>query len=240
MRLLNLLLATTVFFLLINIKVSQTPVREKVFIPYVESLCVALKERGHSCRLIETVSIRKALLSKKLAGLYHPLAHEILVSTEVWDRSSNEVREQLVYHELGHALGLDHIEYGIMQSAGFINDTFYKTYRDIIIQEMLEQLASKPKEKLVTKADVLNNKHAVVRFTATWCPPCKALAPIFDEVAAANPDVVTYVIDVDQNMDLARDMGVRGLPTMIQVKDNAVSLSLVGLQSKTEVEKLFK
>ena len=92
----------------------------------------------------------------------------------------------------------------------------------------------------MTKADVLNNKHAVVRFTATWCPPCKALAPIFDEVAAANPDVVTYVIDVDQNMDLARDMGVRGLPTMIQIKDNAVSTSLVGLQSKTEVEKLFK
>jgi hypothetical protein len=41
-------------------------------------------------------------------------------------------------------------------------------------------------------------------------------------------------------MDLARDMGVRGLPTMIQIKDNAVSLSLVGLQSKAEVEKLFK
>jgi thioredoxin 1 len=231
---------------------SERPNQDTIFIPYVQSLCKELTARGFSCRRIETVSIKKATIDKKLAGSYYPIAHEILISKVVWDKSSDAVREQLIFHELGHSLGLDHNIYGIMQSAGFIKDDFYQEHRQAFINAMLDDMHNKTEEKAVTnevklgsdknvtKEDILENEHAVVRFTATWCPPCKALAPIFEEVAAANPDIKVYVIDVDQVQGLAGEFGIRGIPALVKIKGNKVETTLVGMQSKEKIEELFK
>jgi thioredoxin 1 len=60
----------------------------------------------------------------------------------------------------------------------------------------------------------------VIKFSATWCGPCKALSPIFNEVKSQMPDVVFQEIDIDQNSDLAIKYNVRGVPTIVIEKDN--------------------
>lgn len=81
---------------------------------------------------------------------------------------------------------------------------------------------------------------AVLRFTATWCGPCKALAPIFDEVAAEHPDMKTYVIDVDQYGEITSKFGIKGIPTLMRIENGSVKLQMTGAQPKPEVEKFFK
>lgn len=92
----------------------------------------------------------------------------------------------------------------------------------------------------MTYEEITSEPKAVLRFTATWCPPCKALAPIFDEVAAEHPEVKTYVIDVDQHQDLASKFGIRGIPTLMRIEAGSVKFQTSGAQPKEEVEKFFK
>ena len=54
----------------------------------------------------------------------------------------------------------------------------------------------------------------VVDFTATWCKPCKAIAPLFDELCAAHPSTAIFAkVDVDDMQDLAMERGVAAMPT---------------------------
>lgn len=92
----------------------------------------------------------------------------------------------------------------------------------------------------MTYEEIKAEPKAVLRFTATWCPPCRALAPIFDEVAAENPDVKTYVIDVDQNQEIAAKFGIKGIPTLMKIENGSVTLQMSGAQPKPEVEKFFE
>jgi thioredoxin 1 len=92
----------------------------------------------------------------------------------------------------------------------------------------------------MTFEEITSADKAVIRFTATWCPPCKALAPIFDEVAAENPEVTTFIVDVDTYPELAQKFGVRGIPTLMRIEKGSVKMQTTGAQPKPEVEKLFK
>jgi thioredoxin 1 len=92
----------------------------------------------------------------------------------------------------------------------------------------------------MTYEEIKAQPKTVLRFTATWCPPCKALAPIFDEVAAEHPEMKTYVIDVDQNGDLAAKFGVKGIPTLIRLDSGTVKLQKSGARPKEEVEEFFE
>jgi thioredoxin 1 len=62
----------------------------------------------------------------------------------------------------------------------------------------------------------------VLKFSASWCGPCKVQAPIFNEVSAAMPDVSFFEVDVDQSSDLAIKYGIRGVPTIVIEKDGQV------------------
>lgn len=55
----------------------------------------------------------------------------------------------------------------------------------------------------------------IVRFTAQWCGPCKQFAPAFKEVAEQDTSATYGVIDADDQRQLAVDMGVRGLPSVL-------------------------
>jgi len=57
------------------------------------------------------------------------------------------------------------------------------------------------------------DKLVVVDFTATWCGPCKRIAPFFAELAEQMPDVVFVKVDVDENEDVAEACGVNSMPT---------------------------
>lgn len=77
----------------------------------------------------------------------------------------------------------------------------------------------------------------VIRFTASWCSPCRALAPIMDEIKSqmtSNTDVRFSVIDVDQDRESAIRYGVRSVPTVIIENNGTLVNQMVGVKTKSE------
>ena len=72
----------------------------------------------------------------------------------------------------------------------------------------------------------------VLRFTASWCAPCKMLAPIMEGMAQEFPGVVFEIVDVDGNPDLAQHFKVRSVPTVVICKDDVPVKTIVGAQPK--------
>lgn len=71
-----------------------------------------------------------------------------------------------------------------------------------------------------------------VDFYATWCGPCKMLAPIMEAVSATHKVVK---IDVDQAGDLAREFGVMSIPCVILFKDGKEAARSIGMKSKDQI-----
>ena len=83
---------------------------------------------------------------------------------------------------------------------------------------------------------VINSKKTViVDFSATWCMPCRMLAPILEQVADARTDVGFYNIDIDENEDIAKRYRIFSVPTLMAFKQGKVIDSLVGLNSFDEI-----
>lgn len=75
----------------------------------------------------------------------------------------------------------------------------------------------------------------VTKFSASWCQPCKMLAPIFNEVKSEVTDVMYQDVDVDQNSDLAIQYKVRGVPTIVIEKDGQEVKRIVGMSTKASL-----
>ena len=72
----------------------------------------------------------------------------------------------------------------------------------------------------------------VLKFSASWCGPCKQLAPIFDQVKSEVFGVSFQDVDVDADSALAIKYNVRGVPTIVIEKDGQEVKRLVGMQQK--------
>jgi thioredoxin 1 len=73
----------------------------------------------------------------------------------------------------------------------------------------------------------------VVRFTASWCGPCKMLAKTLEEVDSKLP---IEVVDIDVHPEIAAEFGIRSVPTLVIVEDNIPSKRIVGNKTKQELE----
>lgn len=84
------------------------------------------------------------------------------------------------------------------------------------------------------------NGLVLVDFWATWCGPCKMLAPTVDAIATEYKDrVVIGKVDVDQSEAIARRFGIMSIPTLFLFKDGEVVEKLVGYRLKMELEQLL-
>ena len=70
---------------------------------------------------------------------------------------------------------------------------------------------------------------AVVDFWATWCPPCRALAPTITALAEERPDVVVGKLDVDEHPEIAGRYGIQSIPTVLVFRNGELTERSVGL-----------
>tara|TARA_Y200000002_G_C22419135_1_gene553134 strand:+ start:242 stop:565 length:324 start_codon:yes stop_codon:yes gene_type:complete len=76
----------------------------------------------------------------------------------------------------------------------------------------------------------------IIDFWAEWCAPCKAIAPILDELAVElNEKLLIGKVNLDENQDLAMKYSIRSIPTILFFKDGELKDTKVGLSSKTDL-----
>lgn len=84
------------------------------------------------------------------------------------------------------------------------------------------------------KEIVESNSQVLVDFFATWCGPCKMLAPVLEGAAAKlEGDVVIAKVDIDENSDLANAFRVQSVPTLVFFKDSKAVLATAGYMDET-------
>ncbi|XP_022203351.2 thioredoxin, mitochondrial [Nilaparvata lugens] len=85
-----------------------------------------------------------------------------------------------------------------------------------------------------------SKKPVVVDFFATWCNPCKALAPRLESVIAeTNGKVDLAKVDIDEHSDLALDYDVGSVPVLLVIRNGKVEERLVGLQDTDKLRKFI-
>ncbi len=86
-------------------------------------------------------------------------------------------------------------------------------------------------------SDVIqSSKPVLVDYWAEWCGPCKAIAPILDEVSKAYDGRLQVTkMNVDENRDVPAKYGIRGIPTLMLFKDGALAATKVGALTKAQL-----
>ncbi|MEI7556931.1 thioredoxin [Candidatus Chlorohelix sp.] len=81
-----------------------------------------------------------------------------------------------------------------------------------------------------------SDKPVLVDFWAEWCGPCKMIAPTLEQIASENSDRLKIVkLNVDENPQTARNLGIMGIPTLILFKDGKAVKQIVGNRPKDQI-----
>lgn len=86
-------------------------------------------------------------------------------------------------------------------------------------------------EELVVKSD----KTVLLDFWATWCGPCRMLAPTIDEIAEEREELFVGKVNVDEQNAIASAFGIMSIPTLVVIKGGKVCCSRVGLLPKQDI-----
>lgn len=83
---------------------------------------------------------------------------------------------------------------------------------------------------------VAQQQPALIDFWATWCGPCRMLAPVIEAVAAAHTELQVGKVDVDKNQELAEKFGIMSIPTLLLFKNGQLVDKCVGYMPQAELE----
>lgn len=78
-------------------------------------------------------------------------------------------------------------------------------------------------------------KEVLLDFWASWCGPCRMVAPIVEEIAQERTDVKVGKVNVDEQPELASQFGIMSIPTLIVIKDGKIINQAVGARSKEAI-----
>ncbi|MBO4392601.1 MAG: thioredoxin [Clostridia bacterium] len=82
---------------------------------------------------------------------------------------------------------------------------------------------------------IRSDKPVLVDFWATWCGPCRMLAPVIEEISEERNDIKVCKIDVDEEPELAAEYGIQSIPTLIVFKDGQPVKKSIGVRPKDDI-----
>lgn len=97
----------------------------------------------------------------------------------------------------------------------------------IVTKENFDELKSQTEKKVL------------LDFWASWCGPCRMVAPIVAEIAETHPEIIVGKVNVDEEMELAMAYGIASIPTLIVLKNGEVVAKAVGYMPKKDIEALL-